>query len=47
LLSNFINPAIGSTRDVDLRRAEVAKLHGKLAGKPYTANRVLALITSV
>jgi integrase len=47
LLRNFINPAIGSTRVVDLRRAEVAKLHEKLAGKPYTANRVLALISSV
>ncbi|MGO9392168.1 tyrosine-type recombinase/integrase [Rhodoblastus sp.] len=47
LLRNFINPAIGSTRIVDLRRVEVARLHAKLADKPYSANRVLALISSV
>lgn len=47
LLRNLIYPAIGSTRITDLRRAEVAKLHGKLSDKPYTANRALALISSV
>lgn len=47
LLKRFIYPAIGSKRIVDIRRAEIAKLHAKLAEKPYTGNRVLALISSI
>ncbi len=40
-------PAIGSKRIIDVRRADVAKLHSKLAGTPYEANRALALISAV
>ncbi|WP_296710894.1 site-specific integrase [Rhodoblastus sp.] len=47
LLKRFIYPAIGSKRIMDIRRAEIAKLHAKLAEKPYTGNRVLALISSI
>jgi integrase len=47
LLNRFIYPAIGSKRIVDVRRSEVTKLHAKLAEKPYTGNRVLALISSI
>jgi integrase len=47
LLNRFIYPAIGSKRIVDIRRPEVSKLHAKLAAKPYTGNRVLALISSI
>ena len=47
LLTRIIEPAIGNVRVVDLRRVEVSRLHSKLADKPYTANRVLALISSI
>lgn len=47
LLDRFIYPAIGSKRIVDIRRAEIAKLHSKLSEKPYTGNRILALISSI
>ena len=39
-------PAIGSKRAVDVHRADVARLHGKLAAIPYEANRVLALVSA-
>jgi hypothetical protein len=35
-------PALGSKRIIDLRRADVAKLHGKLLASPYQANRAVA-----
>jgi integrase len=39
--------AIGSKRIADVHRSDVARLHGKMAGKPYEANRTLALISAV
>ena len=47
LLRRFINPAIGNIRIVDLRRADVARLHSRLTSAPYSANRALALISSI
>lgn len=47
LLNAHILPAIGSYRISDLRRADVAKLHGALADRPYEANRVLAIISAI
>lgn len=47
LLHLHILPAIGSKRVLDVRRADVARLHGKLADIPYQANRVLALISTI
>ncbi|HEY8032595.1 MAG TPA: integrase arm-type DNA-binding domain-containing protein, partial [Methylocella sp.] len=41
ILQTRILPAFGSKRVADVRRDDVAKLHGKLIGKPYEANRVL------
>jgi integrase len=47
ILETRVLPALGSKRIVDLRRADVAKLHGKLASTPYEANRALAVISAV
>jgi integrase len=47
LLDKRILPAIGNTRIVDLRRADVARLHSRLSATPYPANRSLALISSI
>jgi integrase len=47
ILSVHIVPALGSKRIVDLRRADVAKLHGTLAPSPYQANRALALVSAI
>jgi integrase len=47
ILQTRVLPALGSKRIVDVRQADVAKLHGKLSGTPYEANRALALISAV
>jgi integrase len=47
LLARHILPVIGNIRIVDLRRANVAKLHSKLSETPYQANRSLALVSSI
>jgi integrase len=47
ILNAYVFPAIGSRRVVDVRRADVARLHGKMADKPYQANRALALVSAV
>lgn len=47
LLRGHVLPAIGSKRILDVRRADVAKLHGKLVDKPYQANRALALVSAI
>jgi integrase len=47
LLKNHVLPAIGSRRVVDVRRADVAKLHAKLSDKPETGNRCLSVISSI
>jgi integrase len=47
ILNAYVVPALGSKRIVDLRRADVAKLHSKLADSPYQANRALALVSAI
>ena len=47
ILSVHVVPALGSKRIVDLRRADVAKLHARLAASPYQANRALALVSAI
>jgi integrase len=47
ILNALILPAIGSKRIVDLRRADVARMHGNLASSPYQANRAVALVSAV
>jgi integrase len=47
LLELHIYPALGSRRLNDINRAHVARLHAKLSDTPYSANRCLALISSI
>jgi integrase len=47
ILTIHVIPALGSKRIVDLRRADVAKLHSKLSASPYQANRAVALVSAV
>lgn len=47
LLRVHIIPAIGGKRVVDVRRADLARLHVRMADKPYQANRALALVSAV
>jgi len=47
ILTLHVIPALGSKRIVDLRRADVAKLHSKLSASPYQANRAVALVSAV
>lgn len=47
ILQIHILPAIGGKRIVDVRRADMARLHGNLSGTPYEANRTLAVVSSV
>lgn len=47
-LDKYINPALGSHRVADVRRADVAKLHNRIGDTtPYEANRVLALVRTM
>jgi integrase len=47
LLRAHVLPAIGSKRILDVRRADVARLHARMVEKPYQANRALALVSVV
>jgi integrase len=47
MLNLHVVPAFGSKRIVDVRRADVEKLHRKLADSPYQANRALALVSAI
>lgn len=47
ILTLHVVPALGSKRILDLRRADVAKLHSKLSASPYQANRAIALVSAV
>jgi hypothetical protein len=38
---------MGSKRIVDVRRADVARMHAKLSDAPYQANRALELVSAV
>jgi integrase len=46
-LDLHILPAIGSKRIVDVRRADVARLHAQLSGAPYQANKTLAVVSAI
>ncbi len=47
ILKAHVLPAIGSKRVCDVRRADLTKLHGKFADRPYEANRALALVSAI
>ena len=47
ILTVHVIPALGPKRIVDLRRADVVKLHSKLSASPYQANRAVALVSAV
>ncbi len=47
LLQVHVLPAIGSKRILDVRRADVSRLHGRLRHVPYQANRALALVSVI
>jgi integrase len=46
-LRNNVLPFIGARRIVELRRADVTKLHNKQANTPYQANKALSIISAV
>jgi integrase len=46
-LQKHLLPAIGTKRIVEVRRADVTRLHAALVGTPYAANRMLSLISSI
>lgn len=47
LLASHILPVLGSRRLDDVRRVDVIRLHADLSDRPHTANRCLAVISSV
>jgi integrase len=47
ILQAHILPVIGAKRIVDVRRADVARLHAGLVRTPYEANRTLAVVSAV
>ena len=47
LLRSHILPAIGSKRIIEVRRADVSRLHASMAGAPYQANRAIAVISAI
>lgn len=47
LLDTYVLPAIGTKRIVDVRRADVARLHSSLQRTPRQANLVISVISAV
>jgi integrase len=47
LVDRHINPAIGRIRVTELRRADVAKMHGKMSATPGAANRAVSLVSAI
>jgi integrase len=47
LMTKHVYPALGAMRVADVRRADIVRLHAKMAGMPVNANRALAVISSV
>lgn len=43
----FINPKIGTRKIIDIERADIAKIHHDLRGKPYQANRTLGVLSKM
>jgi integrase len=46
-INQFINPAIGSFKIVDVERKDIADLHHKFRDKPYQANRTLGVLSKM
>jgi len=47
MLERFVLPAFGKRKLAEVTRADVVKLHHRLKGTPYQANRVLALLSKM
>ena len=47
LLKKFIKPRLGNRKLLDLRPADIARLHADLRKTPYNANRVLGLLRTM
>lgn len=47
MLNNHILPAIGHYKVIDVKRADIANLHHKMAKKPVNANRMLEVISKM
>ena len=47
LLRRHINPAIGNMRVTEVRRADVARMHARMADRPGAANRALSLVSAI
>ncbi len=47
LLRLYVLPAIGARRVLDVRRTDIARLHGAMAATPRAANHALALVSAV
>ncbi len=47
ILNAYVLPAFGSKRILEVRRADVSRMHGKLSDAPYQANRSLAVVSAV
>lgn len=47
LLKKFIKPRLGKRKLLDLRPADVAKLHADLQSTPYNANRAVGLLRAM
>ncbi len=47
LIETRLRPALGKRKVAEVTRAEVERLHNRLAATPYEANRVLALLSKM
>ena len=47
LVDRHINPEIGHIRITELRRADVTKMHSKMASTPGAANRTVSLVSAI
>lgn len=47
VLYQHVVPEFGTRRALDVTRAQIARLHGKLRASPYQANRMLAILGSL
>ena len=47
ILDRLVKPALGTTKSDKLTRLQVGRLHSSLAGTPFQANRVLAVVGSM
>jgi integrase len=47
VLNRIVKPELGTAKADKIRRAAVAKVHGKLRATPFQANRMLAVLSSM